>query len=593
MLFRSIKQKVIAAMILTGLIGSVTLGVYNVAESIKVNEAEIKQYRTVLYEQFDRSIKLQVETVISLLQDVYDQQQKGLLPEAEAKTKAAEIIRKLRFDNGNYFWVDTTQGVNVVLLGRDQEGKSRYEAKDAKGFTFVKDGFIANGMKPEGGYTDYWFAKPNQTEQLPKRAYTMLFKPYNWVVGTGNWTDDIDGFVQKKTQEQSAQLKTKIMLDIMFCLLALGLSAILAFYLGSSLVRPFLVMRNRTAKMADGDYSQDIEAVFLRRNDEFGDMAKAFDVLNQSMKKVIRNIMQATEQVSASSEELTASAEQSAQASDQVAVVIGEVAAGAEKQLKAVDETAATVEQMSVNIQQIADNANTLAGKSAKSASEAQEGSKAVEKAIAQMGQIEDTVARSAKVVAKLGERSKEIGQIVDTIAGIAGQTNLLALNAAIEAARAGEQGRGFAVVAEEVRKLAEQSQEAAKQIAGLISEIQGDTDSAVVAMNEGTNEVRVGTEVVNDAGQTFGRIFVSFNEVTAQIREISAAIQQMAGGSKQIVASVKDIDAISKATASQSQTVSAATEEQSATMAEIAVSSQALARMAEDLTKAVSQFKI
>jgi len=593
MVLNSVKHKIIIAMVLTGLIGSMVVGAYNIYSNVQVNENEIKQYRTILYEQFDRSIKLEVETAVSLLQDVYDQQQKGLLTEVDAKKKAADIIRNFRFDNGNYFWVDTTEGVNVVLLGKEQEGKNRYDAKDAKGFTFVKDGFVASGVKPEGGYTDYWFAKPNQTEQLPKRAYTLLFKPYNWVVGTGNWTDNIDSYVQKKTQEQAEQLKSAIIMGILFCLLALGLSVILAFYLGSSLARPFLVMQKRIATMAGGDYSGEIDPLYMKRTDEFGDMAKAFDTLNKNMRNVISNIMRSTDHVAASSEELTASAEQSAQAANQVAIVISEVANGAERQLKAVEDTASIVGQMSASIQQIAANANNVAGTSAKSADEAAEGSKAVEKAITQMSQIEDSVVRSSQVVTKLGERSKEIGQIVDTISGIAGQTNLLALNAAIEAARAGEQGRGFAVVAEEVRKLAEQSQAAAKEIAGLIGEIQRDTDSAVVAMNDGTKEVRIGAEVVNDAGQTFKRIFVSFNEVTNQIREISAAIQQMASGSQQIVVSVNDIDTISKETASQSQTVSAATEEQSATIEEIAASSQALAKMAEELTAVVSKFKV
>jgi len=397
--------------------------------------------------------------------------------------------------------------------------------------------------------------------------------------------------VAAPVRELTSKVDALTTLSAVTIVVVLIIAALAIMFLTRRIVGPLRRMVAYVEEVAAGDLSDRQRSFYSR--DEIGQLADAIVKMRGNLRGLIKQVSQASEHVSASSEELNASAEQSAKAANQVAVVIGEVASGAERQLKAVDDTAAIVGQMSAGIQQIAANANTVAGTSAKSADAAAEGSSAVEKAISQMEQIEDTVTRSSQVVTKLGERSKEIGQIVDTISGIAGQTNLLALNAAIEAARAGEQGRGFAVVAEEVRKLAEQSQEAAKQIASLITEIQKDTDSAVVAMTEGTKEVRVGAEVVNDAGQTFKRIFVSFNEVTNQIREISAAIQQMASGSQQIVASVRDIDAISKETASQSQTVSAATEEQSATMEEIAASSQALAKMAEELTAVVSKFKV
>lgn len=362
------------------------------------------------------------------------------------------------------------------------------------------------------------------------------------------------------------------------------------FFSTKRLVSPLTRLSTFAGQVAGGDLTGSLS---LEQEDEIGQLADAMGKMRENLSGLIRQVREVTDQVAASSEELTASAEQSAVAASQVAQVISGVSQGAEKQLKAVDDTASVVGQMSAGIQQIAANAYSVADTSSKSADYAQEGSKALEKAVAQMGYIEDTVVRSAQVVAKLGDRSKEIDQIVDTISGIAGQTNLLALNAAIEAARAGEQGRGFAVVAEEVRKLAEQSQDAAKQIAGLIGEIQRDTESAVFAMNEGTKEVQVGAEVVEAAGQTFRQIFESFNEVTKQIKEISVAIQQMASSSKQVVASVQDIDTVSKETACQAETVSAATEEQSATMEEIAASSQALASMAEELTKVVSKFKV
>jgi len=383
-------------------------------------------------------------------------------------------------------------------------------------------------------------------------------------------------------------LTTISMLTIVVVLVISGLGV--AWY-ARRIARPIQALEAAATRIADGDIS--LSKLNIVSNDEIGRLGLAFEKMTANLRMLIQKITQATDQVAASSEELTASAEQSAQAANQVAIVITEVADGAVKQLKAVGDASAVVGQMSAGVQHIASSANTVAGTSEKSAIAAQTGSEAVKKAIIQMGHIEETVNRSAQVVSKLGESSKEIGQIVNTISGIAGQTNLLALNAAIEAARAGEQGRGFAVVADEVRKLAEQSQEAAKQIASLITKIQQDTDSAVVAMNQGTKEVRIGTEVVNHTGQTFQEIYQSFNEVTAQIREISAAIQQMASSSQQIVASVDDIDNISKDTAGRAQTVSAATEEQSATMEEIAASSQALASMAEDLTQAVSKFKI
>lgn len=372
---------------------------------------------------------------------------------------------------------------------------------------------------------------------------------------------------------------------------SLSIVVVFSIFFIRRLLKPLQLVLEQMLEVAKGNLK--VTSLDIRSNDEIGILAGGCNTMLKNLRDLIHRVAYSAEQVAASSEELTASAGQSALAANQIANVITEVTSGAAKQLKTVDDTESVVGQMSAGIQQIAANVNMVASTSLKSADAAKEGGKAVEGAITQMEQIEETVTKSAQVVAKLGERSKEIGQIVDTIAGISGQTNLLALNAAIEAARAGEQGRGFAVVAEEVRKLAEQSQAAAMQIAELIAEIQDDTESAVVAMDEGTKEVRVGTKVVNNAGQAFREIFGSITEVSTQMMEVATAIQELAGGSQQIVASVRDINAVSKDTAGLAQTVSAATEEQAATMEEISASSQTLARMAEELTQSVSRFKI
>ena len=380
-----------------------------------------------------------------------------------------------------------------------------------------------------------------------------------------------------------------ITLSIIFVfLILLGLCG---WLITKMITKPLTAMILVCKEFAAGDF-RDKPRKFTGK-DEMGQLGDALAHMRDSLRIVFKQVNESSEQVAASSEELTASAEQSAQAANQVAESISEVAIGAEKQVNAINETSAVVERMSASIQQVAINTDLVANKSAQAAETSKTGGMSVEKAVNQMSKIEQTVNNSAQVVTTLGERSKEIGQIVDTISGIAGQTNLLALNAAIEAARAGEQGRGFAVVADEVRKLAEQSHDAAKKISTLINEIQGDTDKAVIAMSEGTREVKIGTEVVTTAGHAFREIANLVTEVSNQVKEISAAIQQMSNGSQQIVTSVQQIDEQSKKTSGEAQTVSAATEEQSASMEEIASSSQALANLAMDLREAVSKFQI
>lgn len=409
------------------------------------------------------------------------------------------------------------------------------------------------------------------------------------------YTQQLADYSVKEAKEKNDQNQrdfeksNKLMLGILMT--AIILFILCSWVIAKIITKPLHAIVLVCKEFAVGDFRDKPRKVV--RKDEIGQVADALAEMRNSLRTLMKNVNESSEQLAASSEELTASAEQSAQAANQVAVSISEVATGAEKQVHVINETSAVVEQMSACIQEVATNTNLVAGKSAQAAETAKEGGKSVEKAVNQMAHIEQTVNNSAQVVTKLGERSKEIGQIIDTISGIAGQTNLLALNAAIEAARAGEQGRGFAVVAEEVRKLAEQSQDAAKKIATLISEIQGDTDKAVIAMSEGTREVKIGTEVVTTAGHAFGEIAVLVTEVSNQVKGFSAAIQQMASGSQQIVSSVKEIDGLSKNAAREAQTVSAATEEQSASMEEIASSSQSLAKLAQDLQEAVSHFRV
>jgi methyl-accepting chemotaxis protein len=468
---------------------------------------------------------------------------------------------------GKNGYVDVVDQKGVLLAHPDKEkvDKSQNISKEK----YVQD--VMNG-------------KPGSTEAVSSMGVQSLvsFAPiteYHWGVIT---------YLPKA--EINSEIRQAVLVMLVILVIAVVLASVTAVYVARGTSKPIKELAIAAGRIADGDLSRKFNLVGV---EEVNQLALSLDKMREDLKVIILSIMASAEQVSATSEQLTASTEQAAQATNLVASTIGEVAEGADKQVAAIDTTGTIVEKMSVGIQQAATNVNTVMRISDKTADAAQEGDKSVDAVTVQMSSIERTVTHSAQAVTKLGERSKEIGEIVETISGIAGQTNLLALNAAIEAARAGEQGRGFAVVAEEVRKLAEQSQEAAKHIAELIIEIQTETDKAVIAMNEGTHEVKVGTEVVNMAGQAFKEIVALTGQVSVQVKDISVAMQQTASGSQQIVVSVRDIDEISKDTAGQTQTVSAATEEQAASMEQIAASSRALAKMAEELQDAIRKFKV
>ena len=461
----------------------------------------------------------------------------------------------------------------------DQKGVILADPDQTKVSTNINDNVILKTFAQEILAKDSGMKKYEADGTTKVMIYTKM-PSTGWVMG-----------IIVSEQEVYGQITALGYKFTMIALFGILLSIIVSWRLGREITANVAILTEEAKKVASGDLT--LRNLHINSKDEIGELAAAITSMAENLRILIRDIGQTSEQVAASSEELTASAEQSAHSSVQVATSVEQVAQGTEKQLRAVNDTSDAVGELYNNIQHVVDNATTVAATSERTASAAGEGSKAVITAINQMNIIEKTVSSSAQVVAKLGERSQKIGQIVDAISGIAGQTNLLALNAAIEAARAGEQGRGFAVVAEEVRKLAEQSQQAAKQIAEMINEIQVDTATAVTAMNNGTREVNIGGEVVTKAGQSFKQIEVLVEQVAAQVCEITGSIQQMNHSSQKIVVAVEDINQITKIAASETQSISAATEEQTASMEEIASSSHELANVAEELQKTIRKFSI
>ena len=238
---------------------------------------------------YDEQIKAQVDNVISLCQSIYNRYEKGEYTLDEAEKLAADQIRDLRYGNNGYFWVDTYDGTNVVLLGNDTEGTNRMDAVDTNGFAYMQ-AIINAGKQEDGGFTDYVFPREGETEPSPKRAYSKAFEPFGWVLGTGNYTDDIDEDVlgvknEFSSYESNSRMAIIGIAVVMEVILILVLTLIIA-----SIVKPLKKSLTHINEMAQGDFSKEFEQDLLKRKDDFGQLADSLEKMRSEMKELIGEV---------------------------------------------------------------------------------------------------------------------------------------------------------------------------------------------------------------------------------------------------------------------------------------------------------------
>jgi methyl-accepting chemotaxis protein len=365
-----------------------------------------------------------------------------------------------------------------------------------------------------------------------------------------------------KTKLSSLQ-ESLLLTQIVATLLAIVAGCGVAFLVSRAITSGTALVLERAAAISKGDLSG--APIIVSTNDELGELAGAINTMQQSLRETISSVSASAERIATASEEFSATAAEQAQ--------------GAETQKDQTHQVATAMQEMSSTVQQVSDNSNKAAEASRNAADTARRGGTIVEDTLTKMRAIADSVGQTAKKVQELGKSSNQIGEIIGVIDDIADQTNLLALNAAIEAARAGEQGRGFAVVADEVRKLAERTSKATKEITQMIENIQTETKSAVEAMQSGTKQVELGVESTTKAGSSLQEIISTSEHVGEMVMLIATAATEQASASEEINLNIDQIAKITQETATGANESAKAVHE--------------LSNLATELHAIVSKFKI
>lgn len=588
----SLKMTILLLLVLLGLTGIssvVIIELQNTTEEMILSQEE------VIRSDYDKNIKEQVQHAISMLQKINDMIEKGQYTKEEGQKLAADLLRELRYgdDRSGYFWADTYDGTNIVLLGNDTEGTNRIAAKDENGTAYMEL-ILENGKKEGGGYSEYWFPKSGETVASPKRAYSASFEPFGWVIGTGNYIDYIDVAIAKVREAAeatlAAEIKTLLIMDAIVVIIVMGV----CIYIASDLSKNIKQTLTYIDYIAEGDFTKPLPKRLRNRKDDFGQLAVDLDKMKESVGGLVVEVVEESKNLYAIVEHVEENIAKLATDIETISSTTQELAASMEE----TSSVAATVANMSGEIE---DAAKNVAGRSQDGAKQASDihmrASEAKQTAVEQRNKMNQVHREMNTSLTQALEESKvvqQIGVLSDAVMEITSQTNLLALNASIEAARAGEAGRGFAVVATEIGNLANQSRDTVTQIMAITEKVMFAVER--LATDSKTLLEYVGEDVMKSYDM-FEGVSADYNtdasEIDSLISDFSAASQELLASAESVLNAMEGINQAAEDGAKGTTDIAGSAVEIKNNFTQVAEQVNKCAQIAAKLNETISIFKV